>query len=467
MIFFPVAVLVYFILPPDNNLYRKLWLLICSYYFYMTGGPEYALILLFLTLFTYFSAFFIRGRRPVLVISIAVELAILFFFKYFNFFCDSFNIKTELKILLPIGISFYIFKSLSYVIDVYRGTIEAEKDFIKYALYVSFFPELLAGPISRASSVLPQIDRVQSFDYIRVRHGLLRMLWGFFLKLVIASRLSIMVDLIYSNVNYADAMQLLTAAIAFTIQVYCDFMSYSEIAIGAGEVLGFKLHENFAQPFLSDSLSMVWRRWHMSLMSWFKDYLYIPLGGSRKGKVRKYINILIVFTLSGLWHGAAVTFIMWGFLSGLLQVVGEITLNARNRIAGLFPVKNACTARLHRIWKRLMTFLLFSFTAIFFRAASLDEAMAVITGICTGMNIDCIRNFDPTALGLGSMNLCIALFMILILVVADIIKEKKGDIFSLITSKKWPVRWAVYFFLTLSIIFSANIGAAKFIYFDF
>ncbi|MCR4589214.1 MAG: MBOAT family protein [Lachnospiraceae bacterium] len=466
-IFFPIAVLVYFILPPSKEFYRKLWLLLCSYYFYMSQGAGYALLILAVTLVSFIAAFGVHKRKGILAAALIIEFSVLFFFKYFNFFCESFSIKTGLDILLPVGISFYIFKSVSYMIDVFRGTIEPERDFLKYALYVSFFPELLAGPISRAPSVMPQFDEVHYFEYERVRHGLFRMLWGYFVKLVIASRLSILVDLVYSNVDYADGLQLFTASAVYAIQIYCDFMSYSEIALGAGEILGIRLHENFRQPFLAESLSDLWRRWHMSLMSWFKDYLYIPLGGSRKGKARKYLNILIVFTLSGLWHGAAVTFIIWGFLSGLLQVLGEITLPLRKKLIDMVPVKNAFTSAVHGLYKRVATFLLFLLTVIFFRADTLPEALTILRKIFTDITPSVIRSFDPGALGLGTVNLGIAVIMVAVLLITDILKEKTGDVFSFVTAKAWYVRWGVYFFLTLSIIFSANIGAAKFIYFDF
>lgn len=466
-IFFPVAVIIYYILPSENGRMRRLWLLLCSYYFYISQGAGYALLLLISTFITYVAAMTVYKSRFLLTVSLGLNLSILIFFKYFNFICDTFSIRTGLNILLPVGISFYIFKSSSYLIDVFRGKIGPERDFVKYALYVSFFPEILAGPISRAPEVLPQFEEEHVFEYGRIRHGLLRMLWGYFVKLVIASRLSILVDLIYDNVDSASGLQLITAAIAFSVQIYCDFMSYSEIAIGAGEVMGIRLSENFRQPFLATSLSDTWRRWHMSLMNWFKDYLYIPLGGSRKGKVRKYINTLIVFTLSGLWHGAAFTYIVWGFLSGLLQVIGEITRNIRAGILEKLPLHNAFTAKLHGIYMRLMTFLLFTFTAIFFRAESIPKALLVIKKIFTETNADAFRTFDISALGLGTFNLMIAVIMTAVLVIMDILREKSKDAFTLITSSKWYVRWGVYFFLTLSIIFSANIGAAKFIYFEF
>lgn len=466
-IFFPIAVIIYFILPQDKKRLRLMWLLASSYYFYMCGGVEYAALLLLSTVITYLGALCIKGRKAVFVITLILNFFILFLFKYFNFFCETFDIEPGFKILLPVGISFYIFKSAGYLIDVYRGVIEPERDFMRYALFVSFFPELLSGPISRAPKVLPQFDEVHTFDYDRIRNGLFRMLWGYFLKLVIVSRLSILDDLVFDNYASANAWQLLIASAVFSIEIYCDFMSYSEIAIGAGQVIGIELAENFRQPFLAGSLSDLWRRWHMSLMSWFKDYLYIPLGGSRKGVVRKYLNILIVFTVSGLWHGAAFTYILWGFLSGLLQVIGDATSGIRRKALDLIPVKGKFGESVHFAYSRIMTFILFTFTVIFFRSPDIPTAFTVIGKIFTGLTPGVIMSTDVRKLGLGTLNLCIAVFMVIILIIADILKEKTGETIVFITKKAWYVRWAVYFFFTCSILLSANIGAAKFIYFEF
>ena len=466
-IFFPIAVLIYFILPGESGKYRKIWLLLCSYYFYICQGASYALLLFAATLITYLTALFMKRRKALLIPGLLFCFALLFFFKYFDFFCESFNISAGFNILLPVGISFYLFKSASYLIDVYRGDCAPEKNFIKYALYVSFFPELLAGPISRAPEVMPQFDEEHSFDYGRIRKGLLRMLYGYFVKLVIASRLAILVDRAYGNVSETGGLTLLIASLVYSVQIYCDFMSYSEIALGAGEVMGITLHENFRQPFFAKDLSELWRRWHISLMDWFRDYLYIPLGGSRKGTVRKYLNILIVFTVSGLWHGAAWTYILWGFLSGLLQCIGIMTRDIRSRIVSLFPVHNGFTGALHSLYMRVATFCLFTFTVIFFRAGSIEEAFLVISKIAGIPSGNGLSDFSPSALGLGTLNLLIALFMVFVLLVTDIIREKKGDIFELVTGSKWYIRWGVYYFLTVSILLSANIGAAKFIYYAF
>ncbi len=466
-IFFPIAVIIYFLIPSSLKRARLVFLFLASLYFYVCQGAGYALLLLFTIIITYVAALFLKGNKIVFIAALILDLLALLVFKYLGFFCDLLGVDPGFRLLLPVGISFYVFKSASYLIDVYRGDLKPEKDFFKYALYVSFFPEILAGPISRAPSMLHQFDEEHTFDYDRIRDGLFRMLWGYFIKLTIASRLAITVDMIYGNIPEYDGLHFLIAALLYSVQIYCDFMSYSEIAIGAAKVLGIETSENFKQPFLARSLSEVWRRWHMSLMSWFKDYLYIPLGGSRKGRLRKYLNVLIVFTLSGLWHGAAVTYILWGFLSGLLQVIGEATLNIRAGILSAIPFKGAVASRIHTWYSRTMTFLLFSFTAVFFRSPDVPSAFAVLKKIFTETDPGAFANFNPTALGLGTLNLMIAVFLLFVLILSEVLKERRGETIGFITKEPLIIRWGVYFFLVCSIIGSANIGAAKFIYFEF
>ncbi len=466
-IFFPIAVIIYFLIPSGSKRGRIIWLLLSSLYFYLCQGAPYVFLLLISIGITYTGALFLKGKKWVFVPVLVLNLSILFIFKYFGFFTGIFGIKTGFDLLLPVGISFYIFKSTAYLIDVYRGDIPAERDLLKYSLFVSFFPEILSGPISRAPSLLPQFDEPHDFDYERIRAGLLRMLWGYFIKLAIASRLSIAVDLIYNNAYSASGIELLFGSLLYSVQVYCDFMGYSEIAIGAGQVIGITLSENFNRPFLAPTLADLWRRWHMSLMSWFKDYLYIPLGGNRKGTVRKYINILIVFTLSGLWHGAAFHYVLWGFLSGLLQVIGSITSGIRKAAADLFPVKNAFTDWVHAVYKRVAVFLLFTFTVVFFRAPDVKTAFDIIVKIFTDCGPASISAFNPFKLGLGTFSLFLTFGYLLCLLIAGLVEEKEGGNITLITKKNVILRWGVYFFLTCSIIASANIGAEKFIYFEF
>ena len=341
LLFFPMVVLICFILPKQV---RHFWLLLASYYFYMCWNAKYVLLLLFSTCITYISGRVlgrinshaetqqsIRMKKTVVFGSLLLNLGLLFWFKYINFTISCLvkifsvvNVEITLPsfdIVLPVGISFFTFQALSYTMDVYRGDIYPEKNFFKYALFVSFFPQLVAGPIERSKHLLKQLSVPNVFDFNRALNGFLLMLWGFFLKIVLADRIAIFVDTIYENYEKYPGAYLLIATILFALQIYCDFAGYSTIAIGASEILGISLMENFDAPYLSTSVGQFWRRWHISLTSWFKDYLYIPLGGNRKSKIGGYINLLVVFLLTGIWHGAAWTFIIWGLLNGILRIL--------------------------------------------------------------------------------------------------------------------------------------------------
>lgn len=484
-IFFPIAVLLYFLIP---HKFRYLWLLVTSYFYYMCWNPRYALLLLLSTLITYISGLFI-GQRSLSVkakkwcvgISFFLNLSILFFFKYFDFLftsiadiCDTLGItysKPSFDVLLPVGISFYIFQALSYTMDVYRGEIKPERNILKYALFVSFFPQLVAGPIERSKNLLGQFDEVHYFQYDRVREGLIQMLWGFFLKLVIAERLAITVNLIYGNYTECTGYQLMIGTFAFAFQIYCDFASYSEIAIGSAKVMGFHLMENFRQPFFADSCGDLWRRWHISLNTWFRDYLYIPLGGSRRGKVRKYVNLMIVFLTSGLWHGANWTYVIWGGLSGLFQIIGAELAGVRASLMKLMHMKPDGKVRL--VLSVLFTFLLFNFSLIFFRSNTVTEALCIVKKIFTEFGFASILTTSPFELGLGVKNFLFLAFSMVILFFGDFCKEKYGTCGSSdtaigrLTSSRWYVRWGFYYLLILLILLSANLGSAEFIYFQF
>lgn len=322
---------------------RYIWLLCASYYFYMSWNPKYALLIAFSTVVTYLSGLLIgiinenngdsssqlqksvRLKKWVVAGSFTVNLAILFFFKYFDFALSNVNriltavgismIEKPFDVLLPVGISFYTFQALSYTMDVYRGDVRAERNILKYALFVSFFPQLVAGPIEQSKNLLSQVEKAHTFqlwNYNRIANGAVIMLWGYFQKMVIADRVALLVDTVYDKYWLYGSTALILASVLFAVQIYCDFASYSSIAIGAAEIMGFSLMENFDTPYFSRSVKEFWRRWHISLSSWFRDYLYIPLGGNRKGKVRKYINTMVVFLTSGLWHGASWNFVVWG-----------------------------------------------------------------------------------------------------------------------------------------------------------
>ena len=357
LIFFPIVVLIYFVIPKKV---KHIWLLVSSCYFYMCWNPKYILLIGFSIVATYLSGILLdkasrlektgildqkaalRRKKWVVAACFLVNLLILATFKYADFILQNFNaalrflhlpsVKERFSFVLPVGISFYTFQALSYTMDVYRGEIDAEKDFTKYALFVSFFPQLVAGPIERSRNLLKDIRDIPQkklWDYDRITSGLTTMLYGMFLKLVIADRVSILVDNIFDTYRHQTPLALWIGAIGFAFQIYCDFASYSTIAIGAAKVMGFTLMENFDTPYFARSIKEFWRRWHISLSTWFRDYLYFPLGGSRCSKVRKYLNLMIVFLVSGLWHGAGWHFVAWGFLHGLYQVVGDATLPVR------------------------------------------------------------------------------------------------------------------------------------------
>ena len=401
IIFLPVVVIVYYAVP---DRIKHIWLLIASYYFYMCWNAGYALLILFSTAVTYLSGLLLEREKSrtdadssrkavrkklIVAAGFLLNLGMLCFFKYTGLLLESlksilalFRITLhvpEFDILLPVGISFFTFQALGYMMDVYRGETYAERDFFRYALFVSFFPQLVAGPIERSKNLLKQLAVPRRFSFARAKEGLLLMLWGFFLKIVIADRAAMLVDAVYGDVSAYGGWYYLIATLVFAVQIYCDFSGYSIIAMGTAKMLGIQLMDNFDAPYFSCSVAEFWRKWHISLTSWFKDYLYIPLGGSRKGKIRKYVNQMIVFLVSGLWHGASFTFVIWGAINGLFQIVGEITNPVRERLAGFFHMHRDSAA--HRFVSGIITFFLIDFSWIFFRAGSLDDAARIIKGI--------------------------------------------------------------------------------------
>lgn len=480
LVFFPVVVLVYFIIPKKI---RYVWLLIASYYFYMSWNAKYALLLLTSTAITYISGLLLAaiqpkghrqvvGRKIVVAASFLSNLSILFFFKYFDFAIENINavlaafhvelLHPQFDILLPVGISFYTFQALSYTMDVYREEVAAEKNPLKYALFVSFFPQLVAGPIERSKNLLKQINEEHRFSYERMCDGLMLMVWGYFMKLVIADRIAIFVDNAYSTKVLYDGRYLLLASVLFAFQIYCDFAGYSTIAIGAAKVLGFDLMENFDCPYFSETVAEFWRRWHISLSSWFRDYLYIPLGGNRKGKFRKYLNTMIVFLVSGLWHGANWTYVIWGGLNGIYQVIGS----------ALQPVKQwEMRRKIWKIPKILVTFVLVDFTWIFFRADSLQQAGSVIDRIFHMNDPKLLANGMLFDLGLNKQNFVVIGVALCILLLADLVKYNGVKMREVILNRNIVVRWgmilvAVAVILTFG-IWGSGYEATNFIYFQF
>ena len=372
IIFFPIVTLLYFLIPFK---FRWLHLLTASCVFYMAAIPSYILVLFSLIITDYFAGIKIEksvNKKSWLIISIAANLGILGFFKYYNFFISNINFTTAanfslLHVALPIGLSFHTFQSLSYTIEVYRGKQPAVKHFGYYALYVMFYPQLVAGPIERPNHLFPQLFTKHSFSSQNLYEGLRLMAWGFFKKVVIADRVSGYVDTVFNNPGQVNTINIWAAVFLFSIQIYADFSGYSDIAIGAARTMGYNLVINFNRPYFAKDIRDFWRKWHISLSSWFRDYVYIPLGGNRKGKLRKHFNILITFSLSGLWHGAGWTFIVWGFLHGVYIIVADIFSFSVHK--KLFP----------SVLRFLLTALCVEFAWIFFRANSLLAAKHIIS----------------------------------------------------------------------------------------
>ena len=464
ILFFPIVCLVYYLLPGIKG--RTIFLLLASYYFYMCWEPVYALLLLTSTSITYISALCMdrsrsRRRRKISLFSgIFINLGILFFYKYYEFagslitdFFSLLNIGIDIprwNVLLPVGISFYIFQAVGYAVDVYRGTIKAEKNFVVYALFISFFPQLVAGPIERAKNMLPQFREKHKFSYENFDAGLRLMIWGFFMKLCVADRVSTYVDAVYNNYMEHSGVSLLLATFFFTFQIYCDFAGYSLIAIGSSKMMGFTLMENFHRPYFAKSIKEFWRRWHISLSTWFKDYLYIPLGGNRVGHYRHLWNLFVTFLVSGIWHGANLTFVLWGSLHGLYQIVGI----EKNR---LLPKVNV-SKRLHTVFNCLVTFVLVMFAWIFFRANDLHSAFSIIEKIFTDRG--------PLFTGEGIPSLLLGFMCIGILMLKEIKDEMSIKVHALNSKNYWVRIISISLFIAF-IILTASFNGGAFIYFQF
>ena len=465
-IFLPLVFIIYWLLP---NKYRWILLLIASYYFYMSWNAKYVFLIFITTFTSYLCAILIEKNREhkklILTITLLVCLGILFVFKYFNFFFESINYllgnklhSISLNLLLPVGISFYTFQTLSYCIDVYRGNIKAEKHFGYYATFVSFFPQLVAGPIERPDNLLPQLRKEKEFDYNKAVYGLKLMTVGFFKKIVVADNLAYYVDMVYNDLSYYQGFALVLAAFFFTIQIYCDFSGYSDIAKGSAKLLNIDLMDNFKTPYFSTTIKEFWSRWHISLSSWFKDYVYIPLGGNRCSKLRHYFNLLATFLVSGLWHGANITFVIWGGIHGLLQILEDI-----------FHIKkNTKTYSFSWFIRVILVFMLMSITWVFFRASNLHDALYIFRHMFDG--ITNLRSYIVSGLysfGVKAPYLLTMLAIYLIpLFIIDYINVKY-DALTVLNNKPIAIRYLAYFVMLLMILLLHYVGEVNFIYFQF
>jgi alginate O-acetyltransferase complex protein AlgI len=468
LFFFIIVTSFYFIIPHNK---RWFLLLVSSCYFYMAFVPIYILILGFTIVVDYFAGIYIENaegkrRKLFLICSLFANIGVLAVFKYYNFLNENLTILLNglnyknpipyLSILLPIGLSFHTFQAMSYTIEVYRGHQKAERHFGIYSLYVMFYPQLVAGPIERPQNLLHQFREKYYFDYFRVVEGLKMILWGLFKKIVIADRLAIYVNAVYNNPLQHHGFTLITATVFFAIQIYCDFSGYSEIAIGAARIMGFKLMTNFNRPYFSRNISEFWKRWHISLSTWFKDYLYITLGGNRVSIPRWYFNLFIVFLISGLWHGANWTYIIWGALNGFYLVFAIISKNIREKVSKVLGITKF--HKLNLFLQIATTFVLSCFAWIFFRANSLQDALVIIKRIF----------YINSSFFIGEQDNLIYSFMsILILFMAELKLEyfKKG--YSLMNHKNKIVRYIVYASLIVYMGLFGVFDGSQFIYFQF
>jgi len=467
--FFTFLLIVYvaylFVFCRKKNL-RNVFLLVASYVFYGWWDYRFLLLIFSVSLISFLSGKFIdayredkRKSKMILWANIVVNLLLLGYFKYVNFFIDSakmllslFHIEADwptLNVILPVGISFYTFQALSYTIDVYKEKVQATKDVVSYFTYIAFFPQLIAGPIERASNMLPQFSSVSKFDYDKARSGFLLIAVGLVKKMVIADRLAVYVDGVWGNLHNADGLSLVVGLLFFSFQLYLDFSAYSQIAIGTARLFGFELMQNFNSPYLSVSFADFWKRWHISLTSWFRDYLYIPLGGNRKGVLFTYLNIFIIFLVSGLWHGASWTFVVWGCLNGIFLIINKLVKwNPTNFFTGVLGA--------------VVTFSLWTISLSFFRSQSISDAFYVLANMGSS-NADALYDF-----GLNSMEFGFVSKLLVVLMVLELFIEKKGELFYKVLNFV-PIRWIVYILLPLAIVYLGVYGASdnSFIYFQF
>ena len=469
LVFFPTIVLIYLMIPRKL---RCVWMLAASYYFYMSWNPTYAVLIAFSTVSTFFTGIVLgkarekKSKNICLAISFVINLGILFFFKYFDFALENVNrvlgvlnievIEKSFDVLLPVGISFYTFQALGYTVDVYREDIEPEKNLIRYALFVSFFPQLVAGPIERSENLLLQIqsaDKKDLWNPERVRDGLLLMLWGFFQKLMIADRAAIAVNAVYNQYQVFGGGEIVLATVLFAFQIYCDFDAYTNIARGAARVCGFELMANFKQPYFATNIADFWRRWHISLSSWFRDYLYIPLGGSRVSKVRNWMNLMITFLVSGAWHGASWHFIVWGGIHGAYQIVGKWK-------------KSFIKREVPKVFQMAITFVLVCFAWMVFRANSLGDVKSMILLIITQPHFK-----DLPGMNMSNVEWILLSISLVVLFVVNLLQEKKISVRQLVIKRPVFVRIALYVLgigcILIFGVYGVAYDASQFLYFQF
>jgi len=481
-IFFPIVFIIYWMVAQKKNL-RNVWLLLASYIFYGWWDWRFLFLIAFSSLVDFLVGLKLdkendsKKRKYLLAISLSVNLGLLFYFKYTNFFIDSFVDTfrlfgsqlqvSSLEIILPVGISFYTFQTLSYTIDIYKKQIKPTQNMLAFFSFVSFFPQLVAGPIERASHLLPQFFKIHEFNYKQVKSGCLLILLGLFKKMVIADRAAIYVNSIFNSSETYDGTTYLIASVLFAFQIYCDFSGYSDIAIGLGRTMGFKLMKNFDSPYSSKSLTEFWRRWHISLSTWFRDYVYIPLGGSKKGKYRTFLNLFLVFFISGLWHGAAITFLIWGAIHGIILVFEKMFKKLTQKNNMIYNTHKKLSS--NKLLTMGFTFTIVCISWVFFRANSGQQAFKIINQIFTDFNFG---NFLSSGLykhGLLENEFFHLTLFIFLLFLFDSI-HRRYNLRLFLNERSFVTRWG--FYITTIIIISVfgiygDRNMQEFIYFQF
>jgi alginate O-acetyltransferase complex protein AlgI len=475
-IFFPLVTLLYFGLPQRG---RVPLLLLASCIFYMAFVPKYILILFTVILVDYTAGIMLEDapalrRKLILVVSLCANIGMLAFFKYFNFVDANLAALSDaagwgyvshgLKIVLPIGLSFHTFQSMSYTIEVYRGNFKAERSLLHFATYVMFYPQLVAGPIERPQNLLHQFWEYHKFDWTNFNEGMQMMATGFFRKIVIADRAAVLVNAVYATPANFSGPQLLVATGFFAVQIYCDFAGYSEIARGTAKVMGFDLMRNFDRPYLAISIAEFWRRWHISLSTWFRDYVYFPLGGNRRGMTRMCFGIAVVFLVSGLWHGANWTFVIWGALHAAFMIVYVLSEGMRKRTMAAL---GASGRAVYRAAGWVTTMVVVGLAWVFFRAANVSDAMLILRRIVTEPIARRPMDLHP---GLDSTQFAIALVLIALLLVVEVLSARKPIMPALVQRPRWQ-RWSAYYafavVFALLVLWGPERNAQPFIYFQF
>ncbi|WP_404987703.1 MBOAT family O-acyltransferase [Clostridium culturomicium] len=480
IVFFALSVFIYYIIP------KKLqWvgLLALSIIFYLQSDPAYLIFLIFSIISTYLFAIYTSKlknkiqKKIGLFFIIFLNIGLLFVVKFYSFGSSILNILLHnlnismqlpsLKMIVPLGISFYTLQVIGYCIDVYREKYKAERNIFKYALFVSFFPHIIQGPIARFDQLAWQLSTPHKFEYNNVKFGLQLMLYGFFKKLVIADRVAILVNQVFNNYIDYSGLQFLIAAIFYSIQIYTDFSGCVDICRGVAQTFGINLARNFEHPYTSKSIAEFWRRWHMSLSSWFRDYIYIPLGGNRKGNSRKYLNVVIVFLVSGLWHGVGVHFIIWGLIHGMYQVIGFIIKPIKDKVYDLMKVDRNTFS--FKLGQTIVTFLLTTFAWIFFRANT-KQAVYIIVSIFTDFNLNTILTDSLFTLGLSWKQFMISIIGIAVLIMVSML-QKKFSIREKLASQTLWFRWSIYLTAILVIVifgvYGPGYSGQQFIYMQF